>query len=179
MSDFWSRKKEELQREGKLPMPRPGPVKALEGPWWAEGSSLLQTRNRAPENPLQGELELPGVVDGHDVSKAAHIKAQSVCPSCGAGGPASDPKLTGLMKATPSTAAQCGSCGYVEGRKINDDGIMSGILNPSSVRTLNVKQTGDGGTNKNSTHLGATAADIAYNLAILRQSEDGKVIIGR
>lgn len=173
-NDFWQRKKEELQQKGELPMPRPGPVRASE-PWWADGTSLLQTRARGPENPLQGQLELPGTVDGHDVSRAMHLKASSECPMCYAGRPGD--KKPGLMRPLPSSVARCMSCGYAEGRQLNDPDMLSSAV-VSDVATLNVKQTPDGGSRKNSTHLGATGADIAYNNAVLEQSLTGKVTIG-
>lgn len=175
MTDFWERKKQELQQEGKLPMPRPEPVRASEGPWWAEGTQLHQPQQIEPQRPAQGHIA--GTVDGHDVSKAAHLKAESYCPMCGAGGPGKE-TLPGIMKPNATAAARCGSCGYVEGRGINTDGVISSI-SVSGVETKSIRQTADGGSRQNSTHMGASAADMAYNEAILRQSESGRVLIGR
>jgi len=177
MTDFWERKKQELQQEGKLPMPRPEPVRASDVPWWAEGTQLHQPQQNAPQNPAQGVLELPGIVDGHDVSQAQHLKSESSCPMCGAGGRGKE-RLPGIMKPSATSAARCGSCGYVEGRGINTDGVISSIA-ISGVETKSIRQTADGGSRQNSTHMGASAADMAFNESILRQSESGKVLIGR
>ena len=171
MSDFWTRKKEELQAKGELPSPRRS--EPISGPWWADGTSLLQQRQNEPQNQPEsrpGASESrPGTVDGHDVSKASHLKASSECPRC---------QSNDFMKVSSSTAPRCFSCGYVGGRQLNDENLMTGIIDPSSVATLKVRQTADGGSSRDARHMGGSVADIAHNNAILEQSSQGKANVG-
>lgn len=167
MSDFWSRKKEELQAKGELPpSKRSEPVS---GPWWSEGTTLLQQRQNEAQSQPESRTGPSDGLDGHDVSKAAHLRASSNCPRC---------NKTDFMKVSAATAPRCFSCGYVEGRQLNDENLMSGIVDPSSVNTLKVRQTSDGGGARDARHMGGSAADIAYNNAILERSAQGKAQIG-
>lgn len=167
MSDFWSRKKQELQDSGELPSPRRS--EPVSGPWWADGTTLLQQRQNAAERQPEGRIEPSDGLDGHDVSKASHLRASSNCPRCG---------KTDFMKVSASVAPRCFSCGYVEGRQLNDENLMSGIVDPSTVNTLKVKQTADGGGSRDSRHMGGSVAEIAHNNALLEQSAQGKANIG-
>lgn len=82
------------------------------------------------------------------------------------------------MKPSASAATRCFSCGYVDGRQLNDPDLMSGIVNPSSVQTLHVRQTADGGDirtgGRDRRHMGGSAADIAYNNSLLEKSAQGR-----
>jgi hypothetical protein len=173
--DFWERKRQELIQKGELPQARPEPIS---GPWWQYPGNHTGQQQKTPQNGSQGRTEgtvRDGIVDGHDVSKAMHLKSSSVCPMCHSGGEGD--KRPGLMKPSASAATRCLSCGYVEGRCINEDNLMTGIT-VRDVPTLKVKQTADGGSRKDSTHLGASVADILYNNAILERSLEGRTTIG-
>lgn len=182
MVDFWTLKKQQLQEKGELPSARPEPVS--NGPWWQSGSYPSQQEN-GPQRGLQSHTEASegqrsddGKIDGHDVSKAMHVKSSSACPMCQAGGPGKE-KLPGMMKATSSSASRCMSCGHVDGRTLNDVALLSGARVPENVaQSVRIRQTDDGGARTDSTHMGGSVADIMHNQAILERSHEGKTTIG-
>src|SRR5882724_4734662 len=105
MSDFWSRKRDELQARGELPPPQRSEL--VSGPWWSDGTTLLQQSQITAPESSEPRTEPSDGLDGHDVSKAAHLRASSNCPRC---------NKTDFMKVSSSVAPRCFSCGYVEGR---------------------------------------------------------------
>ena len=174
--DFWQLKKQELIEKGELPSARPEPVP--NGPWW-QGSTYHGNQTEGPQRGLQSRTEgtvqpgTDGKVDGHDVSKAMHVKASSACPMCSAGGPGRE-KLPGMMKATSSSAPRCMSCGHVDGRQLNDVALLSGSRVPESVaQSVRIKQTDDGGAKADSTHMGGSVSQINHNNAVLERSALG------
>jgi hypothetical protein len=117
MNDFWSRKRDELQAKGELPVPRSEPVS---GPWWAHGTNLLPRQEIEPQQPVQRRAEAP---------------REGGCPNCQSGD---------YSRATSSTAARCFDCGYVQGRQLNAPNMPSGLLS-SGAQTLQVRQLGSQG----------------------------------
>lgn len=160
-SDFWSKKRLQLQQQGKLPQPRQEPVKTS-GPWWAD----------EPTQPATKESGMvTGVVEGtahlieqqeHDFSKAMHLKDKSGhCPNCTSGN---------FMNTSASYAARCFDCGYTQGRELNDLDVFA--LSPDA-QTINVKQTRSAQGKREGTSL----ADINAANAVLERSAQGKATI--
>jgi len=118
VSDFWTRKKEELQQDGTLPTPRPS-VMATDRPWWAEGTKILPEDRNTPQRPSEPRT---GRTD------------EAACPHCRSGN---------YMKPSSSISARCFDCGYTSGRQLNELE-LPGIASPEAA-TLKVKQIQSGG----------------------------------
>ncbi len=110
MSDFWSRKKEELQEQGVIPSPKPQPH--FHGPWW-QVAPVVRLDEKQPQGPPQSHARPSG----------------PACPHCHSGN---------YAKPSSSIAARCFDCGYTEGRQLNKLN-LPGIATPDA-RTLKVKQ---------------------------------------
>ena len=112
MNDFWSRKREELQKEGVIPTPRPSVMKQ-DGAWWMTDSNL-RGNPQEPQNPPQPR---PGET------------RQTSCPHC---------HSENYMKPSASITARCFDCGYTAGRELNELE-LPGIA-PPDANKLKVKQ---------------------------------------
>ena len=108
MPDFWERKRQELYPDRSAPVTAQG---TQASPWWAQSGGLPNVA----QQPLQGQPELDGSIDGHDVSKAGILKGDAEeCPNC-----PRDPKtgIRGNMyRPSKSAAMRCFDCGYIDGR---------------------------------------------------------------
>jgi hypothetical protein len=115
MPDFWTRKKEELQEQGVIPVPRPQPD--FHGPWWQVAPEARQAAQQ-PQGPSQPPTGASG----------------TQCPHCSSGN---------YMKPSPSISARCFDCGYTAGRQLNELE-LPGIASPDANK-LKVKQIDTGG----------------------------------
>lgn len=125
MADFWEKKREQLQQQGKLPQPRQEPVR--NGPWWDESGNI--TRQRVDNQPQENydSREEPR----HDFSKATHLQSKvGNCPNCGSGD---------YVKSSPTIAARCWNCGYIDGRQVND---LDTFVALQDAKVIKVKQSG-------------------------------------
>lgn len=155
MTDFWDRKREELQTKGELPKPKPT-VMQSNGAWWMVDNSL-RGNQLEPPRPSEDHTD---PYEGHDVSRAEHLRQKDRCPECGSGD---------YFKTSAATAARCWTCGHVEGRRLNEPNMPSIVS--TDARTLQIRQTQGGG------HFGRTAEEIHHNNAILEQSAQGRTNI--
>jgi len=150
MPDFWARKKQELQKEGKLPVPRPS-VMASDGPWWQDPRETTRQAPKEPQGPSQGRAQAPRPGEYGQVS----------CPHCRSGN---------YSKPSPSTASRCFECGYVDGRQLNEPNLPGiAVTDAPSVKTRQLSSQG---------HFGRSAAEIAENNAVLEQSAQGRAKLG-
>lgn len=117
MSDFWTKKREELQQKGELPKPAL-PPRQSSAPWWAEGTRILPEQRSVPQEASQSRTRPTG----------------PFCPFC---------QSENYMKPSSSMAARCFDCGHVEGRTLNEPN-LPGISSPDAA-TLKVKQIQQGG----------------------------------
>jgi len=113
MSNFWERKREELQREGVIPAPKPSVV-SRDGPWWADPGNHKTAPVQEAQRPLQPR-------EGES--------RQLLCPHC---------HSDNYMKPSSSVSARCFDCGYTSGRQLNELE-LPGIASPDATR-LKVKQ---------------------------------------
>lgn len=110
--DFWERKR--LEQQSKQPAPQPSQPSS--GPWWQRGYTDPRQRETVPQQAAQSVPEpTDGRIDGHDVSKASHIRREGRCPECGSDGYFQFSE--GLQR--------CYFCGYSEGRTIHSIGLMT------------------------------------------------------
>jgi hypothetical protein len=100
---FWERKVAAKRAEEQPASTMPS-ARSSDPPWWAQGTRLVPATQVAG----QGVLELPGIVDGHDVSKAQHLKKSGFCPDCGSGN---------YMTPPGSKMTRCFDCGYNTARE--------------------------------------------------------------
>jgi hypothetical protein len=121
MSDFWTRKREELQKEGVIPTPRQ-PVTQSDGPWWQAPRQPTQEQPNVSQRPSQGRTEVHG----------------QPCPNCGSGN---------YWAPETSTANRCFDCGYVHGRQLNEPN-LPGIATTDAprVKTKQLEQSGHFGS---------------------------------
>jgi len=160
MVDFWEKKRQELQREGKLPQARPEPVRTASGPWWAEGSTLVPSQPQVPQSASQPHTE---GTEGRDFSKAMHLRSkEGNCPMCGS---------TEFMKPNAMAATRCFACGYVQGREVNDLAVFS-VASPDAT-TVKVRQI----ESAHGVRTGHSAAEINLANASLESSAQGKASI--
>lgn len=97
---FWARKVAEKRLAANHGViPPDAPARPSGQPWWAQGSRLVPATQIAG----QGVLDLPGIVEGHDVSKARHLSNSGNCPDCGSGN---------YMTMTGSKMSRCFDCGW-------------------------------------------------------------------
>lgn len=131
--DFWAKKLAKEQGQTN-PVPVSAPVRLQDRPWW--DNSPVPTPNPTPvdSNP-QDRLE------GHDVSKAQHIKGEGNCPECGS---------DGYFSPTGNTVRRCYFCGYLDGRDVRSVGVIGGAI--SSGTTRSARQTDSGGRIVNNYH---------------------------
>ena len=160
MTDFWERKRQELQKEGKLPQPRPEPVRAPGQPWWAEGSTLVPQPPQASQDASPGRAE---GTEGRDFSRAMHLRSkEGSCPMCSS---------SEFMRPSATAAARCFACGYVQGREVNDLAVFS-VASPDAA-TIRVRQVEAAHGYK----PGNSVADINAANAALESSAIGKARI--
>lgn len=139
MSDFWSRKKAELEQTGQIPSKQRS--EPISGAWWQEPVSDTRETSKEPQRPSEGRTELSG----------------NPCPNCHSGN---------YHKPTPSTAARCFDCGYVDGRQLNEPNLSSIVS--TGVPSVRTKQLASGG------HFGSSVAEINHNNAVLERSAQGR-----
>ena len=151
---FWTKKRQELQSQGKLPPPQPSRLI----PWWQDPDYTKPDR-QLPEQQTQPEDS------NHDFSRAEHLKSKSGnCPNCNSSNYAQGPDTR--------TVTRCFDCGYTGGRRVNDLDTMN-IMSSGSARTLNVRQS----ASAEGIRMGTSSAEINaanYKLAL---SEQGKSYI--
>jgi len=106
MPNFWERIREQQEAEARANQPPP----RSDGPWWAQGTTLGSTaQNPVPTAPGPSQSHIGA--DGHDYSKADHLRSQATCPMCGSGN---------YMKARSDVGRRCWDCGHNEGREVHD-----------------------------------------------------------
>lgn len=158
MTDFWQKKREQLQQQGKLPQPRQEPVR--NGPWWDEtGNITRQPIDNQPQQQYDSNQE-----PQHDFSKATHLQSKAgSCPNCGSGD---------YVKPSATVAARCWNCGYIDGRQVND---LDTFVALQDAKTIQVKQT----ASAHGIKLGSTPDknQMALLNAQLEASANGKVLI--
>jgi hypothetical protein len=159
MVDFWQAKREQLQKEGKLPSARPEPV--ANGPWWSQGISIPGVTQQ-PQVPAQDTYSpvVTPELDPNAARVARHQAASGNCPGCGSGNYVQPPDTR--------MAARCFDCGYTAGRQTND--LETFAVAPPDGRTVHVKQT----ASSQGTRLGRTAAEIAQANQAVEQSYLGR-----
>lgn len=123
MTDFWDHYRQQQEQEEKAKAPV-----VPDAPWWAMGTTLTPSSSAVPQQPSQGSAEpvseghrwaeqegLQGA-DGHDFSKAMHLREDGICPSCGRDGlmtPSAD------TERHPEAQARCFFCGFNTARSIH------------------------------------------------------------
>jgi len=156
MVDFWAKKRQQLEQEGKLPTYQPQPI--TRGPWW-EGD------DRAHQTVQQTQQADPDTTH-HDFSRADSLRSKvGNCPNCNG---------TNFVKPTSSSAARCWNCGYIEGRQVND---LDTFALGESTNTLSIRQTADGGAQKYRARMSHSASDLAQANMELEASLLGKAKI--
>lgn len=136
MSNFWERLRQQQEAEQRANQP----PRRSDGPWWAEGSNIGQTaQNPAPDpqNVTQPHIG----ADGHDYSKAMHLKQQGTCPMCGG---------TNYMKARSDVSRRCWDCGHNEGRDVHDPSLPTAVTMEGPAQRA--MQTAAGGASVSNYH---------------------------
>jgi len=131
---FWERQ----AAKQRLANPTPGTVNEgrpltpkVDRPWWDMNVPTSSVPVSQPEVPQE-----------HDFSKATNLKQRMTCPDCGG---------NNYWKVTPSTAARCFECGYVDGRQIADINRPIGRTSDGSIGNK-TRQTDSGGRVVNNYH---------------------------
>lgn len=140
MSDFWEKKRQELNIQPKPPV-------QSSGPWWSRGTNMVPQQPTVSQNGLQNypgspQLSDPNRIDGHDVSKAEILRGRAEeCPYC-----PRNPKtgIRGNMyRPSPSMAMRCFDCGYMENNRFQ--GQTQGMSAVSEGPAHRARQTDSGG----------------------------------
>jgi hypothetical protein len=152
LTDFWEIKRQQLQKQGKLPQARPEPVN-YNGAWWADEDTRL---NRNPAADMTRDNS-----DEHDFSKAQHLKDRAgSCPNC------NSPDFMSVAASAP----RCFACGYIQGRQVND---LDTFAVAVDANTLKVRQT----QSSQGIRIGKSVAEINAANRALQLSEHGKAKI--
>lgn len=126
-TDFWAKRREQLQQQNPQPQPRQEPVR--NAPWWDDTGTITQQGiDKQQQDPYTVTTGQPQQ-DEHDYSKATHLKSRAgSCPNCGSGN---------YVKPSATIATRCFDCGYVEGRQVND---LDTFVALQDAKTIQVKQ---------------------------------------
>lgn len=136
MTNFWERVRVQQEAEAAASQPPRRP----DGPWWAEGTTLGATAQN-PVSMAPGPAQPHIGADGHDYSKANHLKSQASCPECGSGD---------YMKASQNTSRRCWDCGHNEGREVHDRTLPRAVTMEGPPQMA--RQTNAGGRMTNNYH---------------------------
>jgi hypothetical protein len=133
----------------------PVPQRNQELPWWQDQT---YTGKQAEQEPV--------VETEHDFSKATSLSQKNNCPNCNS---------SDFMKPSSSAAARCFSCGFTQGRELNNLDTIN--IMSSDAKTVKIKQTADGGAQKYRARISKNADEIRQANQELEQSLIGRSYI--
>ena len=142
MANYWERLRAQQEADRIQSLPQ-----RSDGPWWAQNTTIGSTaQNPVPTTPAPSQSHTEA--DGHDYSKADHLKSQANCPNCGS---------TDYMKASANVARRCWDCGHNEGREVHDPTLPAAITMEGPAQRA--MQTDAGGAVINNYHIISTASE--------------------